>query len=104
MEEVLKEGKTMGNIRIIIDGCCSMRKSDVARNIGKTLKEMSFGKVSVTGTDYKGDYYKGVLMDDIVEIQVVPEKMEIPPDFKGNREFIKQQRERNRITLNEEIK
>jgi len=32
MEEVLKEGKTMGNIRIIIDGCCSMRKSDVARN------------------------------------------------------------------------
>ena len=43
-------------------------------------------------------------MDDIVEIQVVPEKMEIPPDFKGNREFIKKQRERNRIPLNEEIK
>ncbi len=98
----------MSNINITIDGCCSMHKYEIAEEIGKMLKQMSFGQVNITGVDYKGDYYKGMLKDETVEIRVVPdmdsEQNLFSPSFKGNKEFVTQQRQRNRMVLDKVIK
>ena len=84
-----------------------MRKSQMAEILGRKLKEIGFGKVMITGVDYKGDYYKGIVKDETVEIQVVPnmimEEGKTPVNFKGNIEFLKRQRERNRMPLNKEM-
>lgn len=93
----------MSNIQITIKGCCSSSKSELAKIIGQKLKEMTFGKVYITGTDYKGDSYKGLLRDETVEIEVIPEELEIRSGFKGNLKFVKEQRFRNKIELNLEL-
>lgn len=50
-----------------------MTKSELAKDIGRFLKEMTFGQVNITGSD-DGDHYKGLLKDETVEIRVVPEE------------------------------
>ncbi len=88
------------NIKITIEGCCSMRKSEIAKIIGERLKEKGFGTVSIVGTDYKGEHSKGLLSDESVTIEVVPEKFEIRDGFEGNVEYALKSRERNKIELN----
>jgi len=88
------------NIKLTIEGCCSMRKSQIAKIIGGVLKEIGFGTVSIIGTDFKGEYFKGSLSDESVTIEVVPEKFEIRDGFEGNMEYVLKSRERNKIELN----
>ena len=49
------------------------------------------------------DYYKGVLRDESVEISVIPEEQKIRAGFEGNREFVRQQRERLKMVLDEKL-
>jgi len=88
------------NINITIEGCCSMHKSEIAKIIGERLKETGFGTVFIIGTDYKGEYFKGLLSDESVTIEVVPEKFQIRDGFEGNMEYVLKSRERNKIELN----
>jgi len=88
------------NIKITIEGCCSIRKSRIAEIMGERLRETGFGTVSIIGTDYKGEYFKGLLSDESVTIEVVPEKFEIRDGFEGNMEYALNSRERNKIELN----
>ncbi len=64
-----------------------MRKEGIAKIIGQSLKDTGFGKVSIIGTDYKGEYFKGFLGDESVTIEVVPQKFEFRENFQGNREI-----------------
>ncbi len=70
----------MRKINITIDGLCSVQKYKIAEVLAKALKEMSFGKVTIAGVDYKGDYLRGRLGSDQAEIIVVPREFSI----KGN--------------------
>jgi len=81
----------------------SMSKTELAEVIGKKLKEETFGKVFIRGTDYKGDYYKGLLRDEEVEIKVIPEEFKIRACFQGNRKLAKKEHRRKKIKLNSEL-
>ena len=94
--------KKMSNITITIEGCCSMTKSELAKDIGEFLKGMTFGQVKITGADER-DYYKGLLRDETVEIRVVPEELNIRDGFQGNREFAKKRYEEKKVILDEVI-
>ena len=91
------------NIKITVEGCSSARKTKIAEVIGKAMKDMEFGKVNITGTDFKGEYQKGMLKVESVEIIVIPEPFAIRDDFKGNREYLVKSRIRNRVDLDIEV-
>ena len=86
-----------------------MTKRQLAEVIGQKLKEISFGKVSITGIDYTGDYYKGMLESESVEIQVEPNARMENGEFYhregsiGNKEYWLKRRERDRVELNKEL-
>jgi hypothetical protein len=92
----------MSNVKIKIEGCSSMRKSEVAEIIGKALKKEGFGKVSLTGED-DSNHYKGLISDESIQIEVIPEPLVIRDGFQGNREHAKSSYERKKVSLDKEF-
>jgi hypothetical protein len=59
------------NITITVQGQCSERKYELAKDIAQFLKTRGYGKVTLSGID-DGNHIKGVIRTEKVNIEVIP--------------------------------